>query len=309
MIAVVAGALMVLVATGDIFHSLFHPSARTTLSGTVIRGVWIVVRRLSDRAPRLLLIAGPLGVLAAILTWAVLLVVGWALIYWPWLPDGYLLAQGLDPAAHDGFVDALYLSMVTLATLGFGDIAPADPALRLVAPIEALVGFGLLTASLTWVLSLYPVLRRIRSLAEEVLTLEAAGDGDARTALAEVPPAEATAIVSGLTTRLIAARTDLVQSELVYYFHPGDRLHSLADALLILLRVAEDAAAPDRAPELRLAGRRLGIALGAIAKTLATDILRRPGLGVADTFRAYRDDHSPTPDRGGAPWTSRPPST
>lgn len=309
MIAVAAGALMVLVATGDIFHSLFHPSARTTLSGTVIRGVWIAVRGLSRRVPRLLLIAGPLGVLAAILVWTALLMVGWALIYWPWMPEGYLLAPGLEPELQNSIVDALYLSMVTLATLGFGDIAPAEPALRLVAPLEALVGFGLLTASLTWVLSLYPILRRIRSLAEEVLTLEAAGDGDAAAALAEVPPAEATAIVSGLTTRLIAARTDLVQSALVYYFHPGDRRHSLADALPVLLRVAEDAAAPGRPPELRLAGRRLRIALGAIAETLATDILRRPGLGVADAFRAYREDHSPTPDRGGAPWTSRPPST
>ena len=293
MIAVAVGALMALVATGDIFHSLFHPSARTTLSGVVIRAVWIAVRRLSARAPRLLLIAGPLGVLAAILNWAVLLVVGWALIYWPWMPEGYLLAEGLDPAAHNGFVDALYLSMVTLATLGFGDIAPADPVLRLVAPIEALVGFGLLTASLTWVLSLYPVLRRIRSLAEEVLTLEAAGDGDACAALAEVPPAEAAAIISGLASRLIAARTDLVQSELVYYFHPGDRLHSLADALAVLLRIADDASAPGRPPELRLAGRRLRIALEAIAGTLAGDILRSPGLGVAETFRAYAEDHHP----------------
>jgi hypothetical protein len=154
-----------------------------------------------------------------------------------------------------------------------------------------------------------------------VLTLETACGGDARAALDEVPPAEAAGIVSALTGRVIAARTDLVQSELVYYFRPGDRLHSLADALPVLLRLAEAASAPARPPEMRLAGRRLGIALGALAETLARDILRRPDLGVAETFRAYADDHDPgraggassggdhPEPRGGASWTSRPPST
>jgi hypothetical protein len=293
---------MVLVATGDIFHSLFHPSARTTLSGLAVRGVWIAARRLSSGVPRLLLVAGPLGVLAAILAWAALLVLGWALIYWPWMPEGYLLAPGVDPSALGGFADALYLSLVTLGTLGFGDIVPAASGLRLAAPMEGLVGFGLLTASLTWVLSLYPVLRRMRTLAEEVLTLEAACDGDVRAALDRIPSEAAAGIVSALAGRLIETRTDLVQTELVYYFHSGDRLHALADALPVLLRLAEDASADGRPPELRLAGRRLGIALDAIAETLAADILRRPGLSVEETLRAYAEDHRP----GGIPSRAAP---
>jgi hypothetical protein len=283
--------VLVLAAAGDIFHSLFHPSGRATLSGLVIRRVWRTVRAVSRRRPRLLGLAGPLGVLTAILTWAAMLVVGFALIYWPSLPAGFLLGSGLEPAAHDGFLDAVYVSLVMLSTLGLGDVSPADPALRLVVPAQALMGFGLLTASLTWVLSLYPVLRRMRALAEEVVTLEEATGGDVRGGMAEVGPGEATRIISSLTSQLVAVRTDLVQHELVYYFHEGDRLHSLADALPILVALARHGEEPANPPELRLAGRRLRLALEHVAATLAAGVLGRPGLRMAEAFRAYADEH------------------
>lgn len=267
----------------------------------MIRRVWRAVRAVSRRTPRLLGLAGPLGVLTAILTWAAMLVVGFALIYWPSLPEGFLLGSGLDPAEHDGLLDAVYVSLVMLSTLGLGDLSPVDPALRLVAPAQALMGFGLLTASLTWVLSLYPVLRRMRALAEEAVTLEAATGGDVRAGMAEVGPGEATRIISTLTEELVAVRTDLVQSELVYYFHVGDRLHSLADALPILVALAEHGEDPGNPPELRLAGRRLRLALEHVAMTLARDLLRRPGLGMTEAFRAYADDHLAGPRARGVP--------
>ncbi len=81
------------------------------------------------------------------------------------MPEQFLYATGLNPANNSGFVDALYLSLMTLTTLGYRTITPTAGWLRLLGPLEALIGFALLTASLTWVTSLYPALRRrVRSV-------------------------------------------------------------------------------------------------------------------------------------------------
>src|SRR3982751_6479784 len=82
------------------------------------------------------------------------------------MPESFNLGSGVDPS-HP-FVDSFYMSMATLSTVGFGDVAPATIALRLITPLEALLGFGLLTASISWLLSIYPVLSRRRSLAYEI---------------------------------------------------------------------------------------------------------------------------------------------
>lgn len=60
---------------------------------------------------------------------------------------------------------------MTLATLGYGDIAPATGWLRALAPLEAVVGFALVTAGISWTLALYPALSRQRALARETSLL------------------------------------------------------------------------------------------------------------------------------------------
>jgi voltage-gated potassium channel Kch len=43
-----------------------------------------------------------------------------------------------------GWLDSLYFSTVTLATVGFGDFAPATPAGRLFTVVYLIVGLGIL---------------------------------------------------------------------------------------------------------------------------------------------------------------------
>jgi voltage-gated potassium channel len=42
------------------------------------------------------------------------------------------------------FPDALYFSVVTLSTIGYGDVVPVAPAARLLASIQSLMGLLLL---------------------------------------------------------------------------------------------------------------------------------------------------------------------
>ena len=89
-----------------------------------------------------------------VLAWVALIVLGWTLVYWPHLEDGFFITGALQETSRGGFLDALYLSMVTVATLGFGDIVPTDEWLRIAVPVQALLGFALLTAAVTWVLQI-----------------------------------------------------------------------------------------------------------------------------------------------------------
>ena len=93
------------------------------------------------------------------------MVLGWAMIYWGTMPGNFIVDPELR-RGPPGFLDALYVSFDTLVTLGVQNSAPASQALRLLVPIEGLIGFGLLTASISWVLSSYPVISRRRVLAD-----------------------------------------------------------------------------------------------------------------------------------------------
>ena len=140
--------------------------------------VWRTVRFFSGSKPNRLNLAGPLALILIILLWTVGLVLGWACLLHPHLPQDFLLSTGMVAERNDGFLDAVYVSVVALATLGYGEITPQATWLRLLAPLEALIGFALLTASVTWLMSLYPALARRRYLARQVDLINRLGERD-----------------------------------------------------------------------------------------------------------------------------------
>src|SRR4051794_22177496 len=125
-------AAVVIVATAlrDVFDTLFHESGRAVLSRLLMRGVWRLFRRLGGR--RRLSLAGPIALIVVVMSWATMLVVGWALLLMPHMPDSFTISAGPKSGR---VVESLYLSLVTLTTVGFGDIAPAEGWLRLVTPL------------------------------------------------------------------------------------------------------------------------------------------------------------------------------
>lgn len=94
-----AGAALVLLVLRDIFHTLGHPEGQGSLSHFVLRTAWRLSRRRGGGG-RLARLAGPLGLLAVIIVWGTLAVIGWALLYWPSVPDGFRFASGPGPAGH-----------------------------------------------------------------------------------------------------------------------------------------------------------------------------------------------------------------
>ncbi|UOY01939.1 potassium channel family protein [Blastococcus sp. PRF04-17] len=279
------GAVVVLVALRDIFHTIWHPSGRGDLSHLVMRGLWRLGRRRRDQGAAGVL-TGPLALALVIGMWLVLIIGGGALVYLPHLPEGFLFQSGVDVSERSAVLDAVYLSTVTLATLGFGDIVPQAGWLRIVVPMQGLIGFALLTASVTWVLQVYPALSRRRVLAVRLALLRTVPPGEL---LGDPQSTLAAPLLDGLAGGLVQARVDVTQYSETYYFRDGVE----EAALPAMLSVASDLCAAGRtAPrtDVRVAADLLGTAIADFARVLDEQFLRVGG-STGDVLAAYAAAH------------------
>jgi voltage-gated potassium channel Kch len=281
-VATAAGLALIALAGRDIFDALFHPEGRGALARLLARAVWRVFRR-ARPGPRTLALAGPLALVVVIASWSLLLALGWALVYLPHMDDGFRGAPGT------GFVDALNFSLVTLTTLGFGDVVPASGWLRVVTPFEALVGFGLLSASISWLLLVYPVIARRRSLAYEVRLLRDA-EAEEAGALAQLGEESLERLYQELTSRLVAVERDLVNFPITYYFADGDERFSLPAVAPDMLTLAEEGASQAHAGA-RLRARLLRQAVDDFAATTASGFHGSSGATTEELLQAYARDH------------------
>jgi hypothetical protein len=284
----VAGVVLILGALRDVFDTLFHPGGKAAMSRAVMRVVWFVYHRVARRWPRSLALAGPTARLLIVAGWAVALVVGWALIFWPHMGGhGFAFQPGVESS---DFIDSIYVSLVTLSTVGYGDLTPHAGWLRVVTPLEALLGFALLTASISWLATIYPVLLRRRSLAYEIYLLRKA-QGEAGIDVGELEPGSAAGIYSELTARLVAVERDLVAFPVAYYFAEPDDRFSLPAAVPYLFEVACEGAKPGIDPRARLRALMLRDAIRDFAETAAKRFHGYVGESTRESLTAYARDH------------------
>ncbi len=279
------GVLVVLVTLRDIFHTLWHPSGRGTLSSRVMRVVWLLGRRRRDRG-RAGVLTGPVALALVIVVWVTLLVGGGALVYVPHMPESFVLQSGLDMSARSDVLDAVYLSTVSLATLGFGDIVPVSGWLRIAVPVQALIGFGLLTASVTWVLQVYPALMRRRALAVRLSVLRSVRPEEL---LHDPDTAVAATLLESLATALVVARVDLTQYTETFYFRDGDEDAALPAMIGVACELAATGRTAPRA-DVRTSARLLQTAIDDFARVLDEQFLHVQG-STAHVLAAYATSH------------------
>lgn len=289
-LATVAGVALVLVALHDVFDTLLHPHGRGVVSQVLIRGVWRAAHRVARGRHAVLSLAGPIAFVAVIAAWGMLVVVGFALIMWPHFPGGFAAGDGARIAEGAELWDALYLSLVNLTSLGYGDIVATGDLLRFLGPLETLIGLGLLTASISWILFLYRVLADYRSLSHEISLLSEA-ERETGTDLVAIDAPVAAQVLSDLTSRMIAMRDDLVHSPIAYYFHPRDARHALPVLLEPLLDTTVRCAEPDQDPGLRFHAAMLRRAIDDLLQTISEDFVGMPEVERGRALEAYRRDH------------------
>src|SRR5215207_7626007 len=213
------GAGLILLMLADVFHTLLYPHGSGPVCRTIMHGFWFLSRRLKGRAGTL---AAPVAMAAVIAAWAGLAIAGWALLYLPHLPEGFVYGNGVPQ--HGDLVEAAYISMVSLSTVGFGDVVAGSPVIRLLMALQAITGFGLLTATVSWFLQLFPALNRRRALAHQLNLIRESVEADGITGL---EPLHATALLESLAADVATVSIDLLSFRESYYFREVEQRSSL----------------------------------------------------------------------------------
>ena len=281
----VLGAGLILLMLVDVFRTLLYPHGSGPLGRAIMRGFWLVSRKLRGRGS--FFIAAPLAMAAVIGAWASL--------GGHWLgpalsapPAGRLCST--DPEFHRGATlrkrSTSPLSRFPL--WGSVAIVPADPLLRLVVALQVSVtGFGLLTATVTWILQMFPALNRRRTLAHQLnLFREARGTVGGSVS---PDPGHAAGLLESMAGNVASVSVDLLAFHETYYFREIQQRGSLPATVAYAQELAAQAQRSD-SPELQFAGRMLHASLDALA-----DVLRgkfgHSGTTSSDVFDSYELHH------------------
>jgi hypothetical protein len=125
--------------------------------------------------------------------------------------------------------------------------------LRFAMGTEAVMGFILLTASLSWALSIYPILEYRRSAAHRLSLLHHAHRSE-RIGVSSIPEQETEQLVIALATDITKIRNDLVQFSITYYFHEIDPQSAFPGALPLAIDIANRANRSESGAPVRVAG-------------------------------------------------------
>ncbi len=102
----------------------------------VLSGVFRVLQQMWEA-----LIAFLLGYAAIIFVFACFYTAAWQ--------HNHVAFTGMEPVRYPGFGNFLYFSVVTMATLGYGDVIPSDAVSRTLACVEVVIGVGWVTVVLS----------------------------------------------------------------------------------------------------------------------------------------------------------------
>jgi hypothetical protein len=185
-LVVVPCLVLIVLVLHDGFEFLLLPrrvSGGIRLTRWFYLGMWAIWRALAEfsepgkRRSLFLSRFGPASVILLFSVWALNLIVAFGLIHWAMASPMNTPSAGVPQ-----FWDYFYFSGVTFFTLGFGDITPKGSTGRLLAVVEAGIGFGFLAV----VISYLPVLYQAFSSREVTISLLDARAGSPPTAVALV---------------------------------------------------------------------------------------------------------------------------
>lgn len=139
--------------------------------------------------------------------------------------------------------------------------------LKLIVAFEELVGISMITASVSWLVLVYPALERTRFLAKKTFVLLRAMK------TGRISDVSSDALLREMADRVIQGRIDLILFPILLNFYAADRTQTLALALPHLQELASRSQ-ESQMGELRLAAAELQEALADFVQMLADRVLR-----------------------------------
>jgi Ion channel len=198
-------------------------------------------------------------------------------------PECFKIQAGRLPT---GFLSMIYFSLEILTTLGLGDYAPVPIWLRLIVTFEALVGFGVLTASVSSIILVHSALARLHTLARRISILVRA---EQETGFSFDKNGEQ--LLSEFSAGVVRTRVDLIQFPVVYYFYSDQDHASLARVLPHLLRLANAAMAERNHEHTRRSAALLRLSLRDLAEALRGRLVSSASEDCEAVFQAYARHH------------------
>lgn len=250
------GMLIVLLAL-DVFLTVFHAQGQGgPLTRRLSRLVWSAARTAGQRADGsrrdgVLALGGPALVVTTLLVWVLLLVTACTLVYYPWIHT-FLVSPG---TLRTGWLEALYYSGYTAATLGLGDVVADPGALRIITVLEAFGGFALLSVSTSYFLSVYRELVAMQSLASDISSLFSEGEEQVVRFTADEGYEALARWSEQLSSDLSRVMVAHHQYPVLHYFRPREEARALPVQLGALLRLRGLVAAEHGSPVLAALGR------------------------------------------------------
>ena len=184
------GATVMLLILADLFLTVLYARVgESVFSNRLARLVWRLFRAVAVRFPRhkgdILSFCGPLMLLILVAIWTLGLGVGTGMIIYPKLGKS-VVAMGGVPTDSD-FLTAMYVGGKSLTVVGAGDYAPLTPAFRWFFLINSIIGFSMLTLTLTYLMQIYSALQR-RNVAALEAHISTDDTGDAAELIAGLGP-------------------------------------------------------------------------------------------------------------------------
>jgi uncharacterized membrane protein len=284
------GIALILVAGRDAMHELFHPEITGSISRLICHHLWRLIRALARGKRSVTLHAGPILLVGVAAAWTILAVFGWAFIYWPRLPHDFAVSPGVPPSATEGFGSALYVSLSSVTTLSAGNLSPTSMVARVSVAIEAFVGPAILTAWVTWVLSIFPVLANRRAFALEVLLLQRTY-GTVDRVVHDSPPESVSELLRSLTEQILCISAELRQASVSYYFQSENTDASLMQKLPYLLDLAAEAREHGDAPAVKRHGAMLERATEDFLAYIGDRFLDQHNAPTREIVDALLEDH------------------
>ena len=239
----ILGAAILFFVIDDIYVTILQARGKSgPVSELVYRAIWRITRSIAfklsrSRRHKLLNSVGPILMPMLVGVSIMLVIIGYALIYLPGMPERFNFA-GEAPGSR--FVDSLYFSGATLTTVGYGDVSPRAADMKVVAIIEAISGFGLISLAVTYLIVVYSALEHKRAIA---LSFYHSAEGGADV-VDFIKHHFVAGRLSGLTATLRIAGRDLqetfeshVEHPIIHYFHPVQVYKGMPRVLFLSLEI------------------------------------------------------------------------
>ena len=165
----VLGVALLLGVAIDVFFTVLTGRGGGWLTNALTRGPWAALLWVHDRRPihRALAVAGPLLVLAIVLTWYALGVLGWSLVFYG--SDQSIIDSDKFPVVD--FPRTVFFVGTTFSTLGYGNLLPHGLPWTVLGNLTALSGTVILTAALSYVFAVLQASVERRQLAAMINTV------------------------------------------------------------------------------------------------------------------------------------------